>query len=140
LSLRRRRLARICSRTSSNTISASVTGLLSLPTSQLEDFSSPIAADHFDPDNFGLSASLEPFVYFALGGALKAFSIAFTKPLRRSHFSRNSLRKLTGKIFQRTGNFLQVSGNSGTLSVSVHFSHTCLMARGRDLLRSLLAS
>ena len=27
------------------------------------------------------------------------------KPLRRSHFSRNSLRKLTGKIFQRTGNF-----------------------------------
>jgi hypothetical protein len=29
------------------------------------------------PDNFGLSASLGPFVYFALGGALKAFSIAF---------------------------------------------------------------
>ena len=29
------------------------------------------------PDNFGLSASLGPFVYFALGGALKAFSIVF---------------------------------------------------------------
>jgi len=36
------------------------------------------------------------------------------KPLRCSHFSRNSLRKLTGKIFRRTGNFLQVSGNSGS--------------------------
>ena len=36
------------------------------------------------------------------------------KLLRCSHFSRNSLRKLTGKIFQGTGNFLQVSGNSGS--------------------------
>jgi hypothetical protein len=27
------------------------------------------------------------------------------KPLRCSHFSSNSLRKLTGKIFQETGNF-----------------------------------
>jgi len=36
------------------------------------------------------------------------------KPLRCSHFSGNSLRKLTGKILRRTGNFLQVSGNSGS--------------------------
>jgi hypothetical protein len=59
------------------------------------------------------------------------------KPLRCSHFSCNSLRKLTGKIFQGTGNFLQVSGNCGIAHgvsvVSVHFSHTCLMARRRDL-------
>jgi hypothetical protein len=40
------------------------------------------------------------------------------KRLRRSHFSRNSLRNLTGKIFQGTGNFLQVSGNSGSRTVS----------------------
>jgi hypothetical protein len=36
------------------------------------------------------------------------------KLLRRSHFSRNSLRSLTGKIFQGTGYFLQVSGNSAS--------------------------
>jgi hypothetical protein len=33
------------------------------------------------------------------------------KPLCRSHFSSNSLRKLTGKIFRRRGNFRPVTGN-----------------------------
>jgi hypothetical protein len=35
------------------------------------------------------------------------------KPLRGSHFSSNSLRRLSGKIFWGLGNFLTVSGNSG---------------------------
>jgi len=63
------------------------------------------------------------------------------KPLRCSHFSRNSLRKLTGKIFQRTGSFLQVSGNSGILSKRpfVHFSHTCFFdVRTRSVLSTNL--
>jgi hypothetical protein len=33
------------------------------------------------------------------------------KPLSCSDFSHNSLRKLTGKIFRRTGNFWPVTGN-----------------------------
>jgi hypothetical protein len=33
------------------------------------------------------------------------------KPLRHSYLSSNSLRKLTGKIFRRSGNLLAVTGN-----------------------------
>ena len=33
------------------------------------------------------------------------------KPLSRSHFSDNSLLKLTGKIFSRSGNLLAITGN-----------------------------
>src|SRR6476646_3509642 len=33
------------------------------------------------------------------------------KPLSRSHLSDNSLLKLTGKIFRRSGNLLAITGN-----------------------------
>jgi hypothetical protein len=42
------------------------------------------------PGNFGLGTSLGPFVYFALGGALKAFSIAFVA--RKSHIALRKTR------------------------------------------------
>src|SRR5713226_3375029 len=57
------------------------------------------------------------------------------KPLCRSDFSCNSLRELTGKILQRSGNLLAVTGNCSRKSVSVHFSHTCLFkVRTRSVL------
>jgi hypothetical protein len=60
---------------------------------------------------------------FAISGLSRP--IFSKKPLRCSHFSPNSLRKLTGKIFQGTGNFLQVSGNSGSRNVSRRVNGHC---------------
>jgi hypothetical protein len=67
------------------------------------------------------------------------------KPLRCSHFSRNSLRTLTGKIFRRTGIFCRYQGIQGhglRMAVSAHFSHSCFLTVrlriiGRD--RALMA-
>src|SRR5260370_28546 len=50
------------------------------------------------------------------------------KPLRCSHFSSNSLSRLSGKISLGLGNFYTVSGNFGIAAVSVHFSHACFFA------------
>jgi hypothetical protein len=55
------------------------------------------------------------------------------RPLRCSHFSSNSLRRLSAKIFWGTANFKTVSGIYNSRNVSVHFSHTCCPRFGRDL-------
>jgi hypothetical protein len=64
-----------------------------------------------------------PWYQGILQGILRFWGLdtrfSIKKPLRCSHFSCNSLRKLSAKIFWETANFLQVSRNFDEMKMQI---------------------